>query len=86
MAKKTISSDEASQVTISDEDAEFCDEEIVKKMKPKTARSRRVNKSTPCWKVFAVPGLHENSSKCSKCGVNIVGVDKNDKVTTTVLN
>ena len=55
----------------------------MKKIKPKTARSRRVNTSTPCWKFFTVPGLDENSSKCSKCGVNIVCVDKNNKLTTT---
>ena len=61
-------------------------EGIVKKIKPKTAHSRCVNTSTSCWNFFTVPGLDENSSKCSKCAVNIVCVDKNNKLTTTALN
>ena len=81
--KRAISSDVESMVTISDEAVEFCDKGIVKKIKPKTTRSRRVNTSTPCWKCFTVPGLDENSSKCSKYAVHMVCVDKNNMLTTT---
>ena len=53
-SKKHVSSDEEDNLTISDEDVEFLDQGVVKKVKKPSARLRKVNSNTPCWKFFEI--------------------------------
>jgi len=70
-SKKHVSSDEEDNLTISDEDVEFLDQGVVKKVKKPTACLRRVNSNTPCWKFFEIPQGEQRASKCKKCDAMI---------------
>ena len=85
-SKKHVSSDEEDNLTISDEDVEFLDQGVVKKVKKPSARLRKVNSNTPCWKFFEIPQGQERGSKCKKCEAIITCVDKKGKLSTTGLN
>ena len=53
--KSHVSSDEEEVLTISDEEVEFLDQGVVQKAKKPSARLRKVNAQTPCWKFFNIP-------------------------------
>ena len=72
--------------TISDEDIEFLDHGVVKKVKKPTACLRKVSSQTPCWKFFDIPQGKERVSKCTKCDALITCVVKKGKLSTTALN
>ena len=50
VSKGRISSDDKENLQISDEDFEFLNEGVVKKVKEQTSCFCRVNEQTPCWK------------------------------------
>ena len=70
-SKKHVSSDEEDNLTISDEDVEFLDQGVVKKVNKPSARLRKVNSNTPCWKFFKIPQGEQRASKCKKCDAMI---------------
>ena len=86
VSKAQITSDDEEKLEISDEDLEFLDEGVVKKVKKQTSRLRRVNEQTPCWKFFQIPQGDERVATCTKCSAVITCVDKRGKLTTTALN
>ena len=86
VSKPQITSDDEEKLQISDEDLEFLDEGVVKKVKKQTSRLRRVNEQTPCWKFFQIPQGDERVATCTKCSAVITCVDKRGKLTTTALN
>ena len=84
--KSHVSSDEEEVLTINEEEVEFLDQGVVQKAKKPSARLRKVNAQTPCWKFFNIPEGSERSTECKKCEAAIICGDKLGKISTTALN